>query len=243
MKKLFWPLLSLLVLMFIFLIIIHSKAYYFQYADSLALGFYIIFGLWPVAIFCMLSSARVADKSFKTGKANIGVIAVIVFVFAIILGWPGFGMGIYEKCMTMRVGLLSTKTIVDSKDKVIEFFSERILTNGTRQNDLIAILNNEGDALSEQELRTVLHYLGRNKDPIVLKYAFKLAKIEIPKGSGYYGLPIRIIIDRVDIDNSKEFKELKDYAYKTMKDQSELKGFPRVIKYWQDEKKKYGHLI
>ena len=52
-----------------------------------------------------------------------------------------------------------------------------------------------------------------------------------------------IIIDRIDVDNSPEFEELKDYANKTIKDQRELKGFPRVIKYWQDEKKKYGHLM
>jgi len=243
MKKIFWPLLSLLALFFIFIIITHSKAYYFQYVDSLELGFYIIFGLWPVAIFCMFSSARAADASFKVGKTSIGVIAAAVFVLAIILGWPGLGMRIYEKCMTIRVDSLTTKTIVNSNDKAIEFFSKRVLRNSARQNDLLGLLKNEGDALPDQMLRTVLHYLIRNKDPIVLKYAFKLARIEIPKGSGYYDLPLRIIIDRIDVDNSLEFKELKDYASKVIKDKRELDGFPRVVKYWKDEKNKNGHLF
>lgn len=243
MKYLRWPLLSMLLLTLIFIAIVHSDSYYFSNVDGLAIGFLIIFVLWPVAIFCMFSSARAADRSFKSGESKLGIVAVILFVLAIILGWPSFGINIYEKCMTLRVDLLSTKAIVESRDKAINYFSKRILTDNTRQNELIAILKNEGDTLSEQELRTILHYLSRNEDPIVLKYAFKLARMTIPEGSGYYDLAIMIIIDRIDTDNSKEIEELKDYANKTIKDQRELKGFPRVLKYWQDEKKRDGHLF
>ena len=110
-------------------------------------------------------------------RYKIGIPAVIIFVLAIIFGWPGFGMTIYDKCMTVRVDLLSTKAILENnKDKTINYFARRILANNARQNELISILKNEGDTLSTDELWTVLYYLQRNKDPIILKYAIKLGK-------------------------------------------------------------------
>lgn len=242
MKKILWPILSLLILILTFFALVHSDSYYFADVDGLEIGLYILIFLWPVAIFCLFSSARAADSLFKAGKSKAGIAAVIVFVLAIILGWPGFGMQAYDKLMTIRVNFLNTKAIIGSKDKTINYYVKRVLFDDTRQNELITILNNEGDTLSEQDLRTILHYLARNKDSIVLKYAFKLAKMTIPKGSGYYDLAIMIIIDRINPD-SKEIEQLKDYANETIKDKREHDGFPRVIKFWQDEKKKYGHLF
>lgn len=243
MKKLLWSLLSLVILLIIFFALVHSDAYYFADVDGLEIGLYIIIFLWPVAIFCIFSSARAANTLFEAGKSKIGIVAIMIFVLAIILGWPGFGMVIYDKCMTLRIGLLSTKTIMDSKDKAIKHFSKIVLMNNTRQNELIAMLKNDGDSLSNDELWTVLYYLQRNKDPIILKYAVKLGKNNIPRGNPYYIFPLELIIDRTNSDNSQEIEEMKACADETLKDQKGLTGFYSVLKYLQGKKKEDGHLF
>lgn len=231
-----FPLVCILALVIIFLVIINSGMYYDACAvDSLPLGFIVLFIMFPIAIITVIISSVAGYKLFKVGKSNLAITAILIGILSVVIVWKGFD--IYEVCMSKAANLLSTDFILKKDSKLIKHFSNKVLANSKRQSELLSILNSKGDTLSSDELWKVLYHLRRNNDPIVLRYAIKLAKMNIPKGHVYYAFPMELVINRTDARGSQEVEELKDFANRTIGNQKEIDAFYRLLKYWQSQKK------